>query len=98
MKSKKKNEMEKAQNTMEAAQELDMDALEDVAGGYVTYYDSTLGDKTRVHANVHDDFGKPVKWFIGKNKEEVIAKAKQYNDEHGFSKNGRSFDRHGINY
>lgn len=35
MKSKKKNEMEKAQNTMDAAQELDMDELEDVAGGKV---------------------------------------------------------------
>ena len=33
MKSKKKNEMEKAQNTKGAAQELDMDALEDVSGG-----------------------------------------------------------------
>ncbi len=35
MKSKKKNEMENAQNTMEAAQELDMNTLEDVAGGRV---------------------------------------------------------------
>ena len=35
MKSKKKNEMENAQNTIEATQELDMNALEDVAGGEV---------------------------------------------------------------
>lgn len=75
-----------------------MDALEDVAGGYVTYSDSTCGVKDIGHANVYDDFGNSVKLIIGRNKEEVIAKAKQYNDEHGFKKNGRRFNRNGINY
>ena len=60
MKSKKKNEMEKAQNTEGAAQEPDMDALEDVAGGYrsaprlgCAYWDGPTGYV------VYDDKGAP---------------------------------------
>ena len=70
MKSKKKNEMEKAKNTMGAAQELDMDDLEDVAGGRVgimkyTYFGAD-GAIEATEYGVFDDKGKLVRKFGSK--------------------------------
>ena len=65
MKSKKKNEMEKAQNTMGAAQELDMDDLEDVAGGRVGIIKYSYFGKDDKYG-VFDDNGKLVRTFSTK--------------------------------
>ena len=83
MKSKKKKEMEKAQNTMGAAQELDMDDLEDVAGGYVSLIKYTRldadGTVEGAEYGVVDDNGKLVKKFSSK------AAAERYNKNMGYA-------------
>ena len=78
MKSKKKNEMEKAQNTMGAAQELDMDDLEDVAGGYVSIVKSATWTEGAQYGVV-DDNGKLVKKFSSK------SEAERYNKDMGYA-------------